>query len=227
MQKQEDSEYRDLNIKEVRKEGNDWSITTDDGWSFFVSNKGVEPHVGDRARFYGKGVGSIVRGLDINGQEVFYRTPEQQEEENQRSLDRMAKERRQRFENSKEQMDADYRLLPVEFQRRLDGFRRRNPDFRWEHEPYELMCCKDAVKIAKTCPTEGEIKFFIKQDSAAQRRMVPTLDDGHSGNSFGAACRLAWLYVTHPELVEREHGALCPLVGCDDYGCASLEAVAA
>lgn len=56
-------------------------------------------------------------------------------------------------------------------------------------------------------------------DHKLQRAVLPTLFDGHSGNSFGMALRLAYHYLTNPENVFLEHGALTPLVGCDDYGC--------
>lgn len=49
-------------------------------------------------------------------------------------------------------------------------------------------------------------------------------DDGHSGNTFGMAMRLAWLYIEHPDFVAKEHGAMVPLVGCKDYGCTHEEA---
>ena len=49
-------------------------------------------------------------------------------------------------------------------------------------------------------------------------------DGGHSGNTFGMAMRLAWLYIEHPDFVAKEHGAMVPLVGCKDYGCTHEEA---
>lgn len=58
-----------------------WSIQRADGWSFFVPGTSpVEPTVGMSARFYGRGIGSTVRGLFLDGKEVFYRTEEQDNE---------------------------------------------------------------------------------------------------------------------------------------------------
>lgn len=48
---------------------------------------------------------------------------------------------------------------------------------------------------------------------------MTTKDDGHSGNTFGCAARLAYHYLTEQENIVREHGALVPLVGCEKYGC--------
>ena len=48
---------------------------------------------------------------------------------------------------------------------------------------------------------------------------MPGLDRGHSGNSFDFACRLANSYLSNPELVYLDHGALTILIGCEAYGC--------
>jgi hypothetical protein len=259
MIKQHDTEYRDVTIKEVDPQGvgEGWGITCSDGWSFFVLDKGVEPHVGDTARFYGRGLGSVVRGLDIEGREVFYRTPEQQQEHDARENERRAQERRDQYEANKTALDASFDSLPQEFKDRIAGLRERNPEFRWEYENYEMMVCVDAVRMARACESPdigtqlkvhgirlengewaddpaGRLQAFAAINSKAnnyryelQRELIPSLSDGHSGNSFGAAVRLAYLYLTQPDLVEKEHGALCPLVGCEDYGCYSLVANAA
>lgn len=49
-----------------------------------------------------------------------------------------------------------------------------------------------------------------------QREVVPNLNDGHSGNTFGCACALAFAYLDCPENVPKMHGALSPLVGSDE-----------
>lgn len=79
MTKIDDLEFEPKEITNVRTEKDGWVITTD-GWSFFVPDKGVEPKVGQTATFYGKGIGHTVRGLDIDGQEIFYRTPDEDKE---------------------------------------------------------------------------------------------------------------------------------------------------
>lgn len=78
---------------------------------------------------------------------------------------------------------------------------------------------------------EGRLQAFSAINSdvngyryAVEREIVPALSDGHSGNSHGMMLRLAWWYLTKPENVAREHGALVPLVGCDSYGCTHVEA---
>lgn len=70
-----DTEYEEHMVAEVCDDG-DWVITREDGWQLRVSKEtGVEPHVGEKARFYGGGVGLRVRGLVLNERIVFYETP--------------------------------------------------------------------------------------------------------------------------------------------------------
>ena len=52
----------------------------------------------------------------------------------------------------------------------------------------------------------------------------PYYGNEHSGNTFGFSVRLAYLMAERPDLIAMEHGALCPLVGCKDYGCYSMRA---
>jgi hypothetical protein len=219
----EDLDFEDVEIREVTKHEDGYTLERADGWSFFCPDVGIEPKSGDTARFFGKGIGSIVRGLFINGQEIFYRTPEEQKEQNQKDLIEGENRQREEFEQKRKSLDADYNALPENFRRRLDRFRANNPDFRWKFESYEMVCLRDAVKISKAFETAEQIKDFAQMDWEAQMKFVPNLDEGHSGNTFGFAVRLAYLNKTTPELVEKEHGAMCPLVGCKDYGCFSME----
>lgn len=76
-----DNQYEESTIASVRKESNGWGISRADGWSFYVpANTPVAPQEGMPIRFYGKGIGYTVRGLYIDGKEVFYRTEEEDKE---------------------------------------------------------------------------------------------------------------------------------------------------
>lgn len=75
-----DNKFEETTIAKVKKSGNGWTIQRADGWSFFVPAGPVEPIVGMRARFYGRGIGYSVRGLYLSGKKVFYRTEEQEKE---------------------------------------------------------------------------------------------------------------------------------------------------
>jgi hypothetical protein len=75
-----DSQFEEAKISSVKKYESSWCIERDDGWSFSVdSNSPVVPEVGMTARFYGKGIGYVVRGLYLDGKKVFYRSEEEQE----------------------------------------------------------------------------------------------------------------------------------------------------
>ena len=76
--KASDQEYEDHVLDAVKRVDGGWEISHGGGLVFFCPDAGVTPHVGDTARFYGKGFGYTVRGLDIRGHEIFYRTPEQE-----------------------------------------------------------------------------------------------------------------------------------------------------
>lgn len=220
----EDTEFQDTTIQGVGKHDEYYSIKRADGWSFSFKDVGIEPKIGDRARFYGRGIGSTVRGLFINGQKIFYRTPEEQKEQFLLKAIKRDNEKKAKFEANREAMDADFAALPENFQARINRFRTNNPDFRWEMESYELFCCKEALKISDAFESGEAINEFSKLKFSEQKQLVD-IDDGHSGNTFRCAVRLAFHQKTNPELVAKEHGALCMLVGCASYGCVRKESI--
>lgn len=74
-----DEQFEEATISSVSKESEGWSFGRSDGWSFYVGKDSpVAPEVGMTARFYGKGIGYIVRGLFLDGVKVFYRTEAEQ-----------------------------------------------------------------------------------------------------------------------------------------------------
>lgn len=78
--KSSDTEFEDHTVKAVEEQEKGYTLTYENGWSFWCDKKpGIVPRVGSTARQYGRGIGCAVRGLDIDGQEVFYRTKEQDE----------------------------------------------------------------------------------------------------------------------------------------------------
>ncbi len=211
-------------------DGGGWSVVATEGYGCSVPDVGVEPKVGDTLRVYG-GFGHTFHGQDLNGRNLWYLTPEQEEAEKAKRVARDAEDKRKRFEEERQRLDKEYAALPQTFCERIDKFRRTNPDWRWEFESYEMICCTDALKIASYCSVnrltegpEGEeptaadnIKAFAGLPWEEQKKAG--IDSGHSGNSFSFAVRLAYLWVTEPAAVVAEHGALTPLVGCEKYGC--------
>lgn len=220
MSKENDLEYRDEVILSAEESQDGWTIALEDKSLFFVSKEwGVEPHPGDTARFYGKGVGSPVRGLDINGQECYYRTPEEEAKRHAQWVRDFEAKKRAEFEKNKATLDEQYQKLPEVFQRRIDKFRTNNPNFRWKYEAYEMFVCTEAVRIAEALKTANAIRRWKELEFDEQRRLVPNLSDDHSGNTFGASCFLALAYLEQPDIVVKQYGALAPLVGSEEYGC--------
>ncbi|MCK4976049.1 MAG: hypothetical protein KAS36_03880 [Anaerolineales bacterium] len=106
--------------------------------------------------------------------------------------------------------------LPKAFKLRIKKFKLTKPD--WEHAPYEVFCCREAVKIAKKLKTKEKVRAFKDLDVEEQYNTV-ALSHGHSGNTFGMSVALAYKYLDNPDGVILEHGALAVLVGCPEYGC--------
>ena len=60
---------------------------------------------------------------------------------------------------------------------------------------YNLFACEEGIKIAESLKNKDKIIEFHKETWENQKLMVPTIDDGHSGNTFGLACKLAIAYL--------------------------------
>jgi hypothetical protein len=183
----------------------------------------VRPEVGMTVRTYGRGFGYPVRGLYLNEQRVYYRTEAEEEQRHQDWCADEKRKRREAFEAHREERDAKVAALPAIFQRRIQKFRDKNPEFRYEYEPYEVFCCEQAVLFARKFPTTEQLQAFAKADWKDQVAHFEGEEkeafEGHSGNTFGMSVRLAYHYLANPENVYREHGALVALVGCEAYGC--------
>lgn len=77
----DDDQFSEETVTEVETHDDGWVIKYDGAWCFAVpKDSPVTPAVGMTARFYGKGTGSRVRGLFLNGEKVFYRTEAEDKE---------------------------------------------------------------------------------------------------------------------------------------------------
>jgi hypothetical protein len=202
-----------------------WSVNFDTCMGIGVpSDSPVVPEPGMTLRLYSKGFGFTVRGMFIDGQKVYYRTEEEDEEHRRQQVEESKRERRAQFEKDRADLDRKYDALPAIFRARIDKFRRNNPDFRWEYEGYEMFTCEQAVVFADTFKTPEALREWAELPWEEQHKRCPGMSDGHSGNTFGMACRLALDYLSKPENVEKRHGALAPLVGSQEYGCVPRDA---
>lgn len=220
--------FGEQQITEVKEEENGYSILAG-STGFGLSKKyGVQPKVGDMVRVYAH-LGSRIRGIDLNGEPVFFRTEKETEQDQKELAERMRRRRDEEFAAQADELVERVMTLPGNFRRRIEWFERHNPRFGPDYMAYELSVCEDAVKIANWAveaskdllqPPEKMIDEFHGWSWELQNETIPDLFDGHSGNSFGFAMRLARHQVTEPEMVYYDHGALTPLVGCEEYGCA-------
>lgn len=226
-----DREFEDHVLESVTRSGTGYELRQHGGLVLGIDDPGWEPRAGDTARFFGRGFGYSVRGVVIFPKAggmplvVRYQTAEEANAAHAAGVEARNAEKRQTATADRAENDARIAALPVEFQQRIARFRAGNADFEWDHQPYELFCCEEAVKIAAALVERhaADVPAFAKLSWEQQKQLVPTLDGGHSGNTFGIAVRLAHWYLTKPENVAREHGAMVPLVGCEAYGCTHRE----
>lgn len=218
--KKNDTQYRVHRLKSVKDSGDYWELEIEEGPFLSCLKSGdFIPRPGMVTKFYGKGFGYPIRGVDIAYQIMYYRTPQEAEEDHKKTCEKQERGKKKNFKKNKKNLDKDYNNLPHLFKQRIDKFRKNNSDFRWKYEAYEMFCCKDAVKIANALKTVDEIQRWEKLALKEQKKTVD-IDDGHSGNTFQCAVSLACLYLSPcPENVVKIYGALAPLVGSKEYGC--------
>jgi hypothetical protein len=221
----DDEEREEGTIERVDECKGGWSVKSSSGWSCHVSDEyGVTPKVGDRFTTWGS-FGRPIRGQAINDRVLYYRTSAEQDAENDKARATMKADRVAEYEGKRATFDAKVAALPAPLRERVEAFRAFKPEWRWDYEPYELACCEEAVRLAAKFKTGDALKAFSTLGYDEQKAAYPEMDSGHSGNTWSVSLRLAWLLCEKPDVLAREHGALCPLVGCEDYGCfASREA---
>lgn len=260
-------------VKRVDKTDSGFEVTLENSSGFFIqhrdlawSQRDIEIKVGDEITVYAY-LGSRIRGFDLNGERLFYRTDRELELEQELYVERHKREKAEAFAREQPQLDADYEALPDVFKARIDRRRENNPSFREEFESYEMFVCKQAVTMAEWAREEArrgqwttEIDEFWSNDLTGWKlayppstypsseqppnepelralywwnalnskaydydykrcyEVMPGYDEGHSGNTHGAAVLLARLYLTEPQSVPDVAGALSPIVGSAEYG---------
>lgn len=144
-------------------------------------------------------LGGTRHGWALNGEVVEWRTPWERALNRVQWLAKYDRDQRERFAKDRVEMDARYLALSPTMKARIDRFRAQDPGFRVASEAYEMVACVDADLIAGALRPEvdaGEepaavVRRFYDLPWDDQKTKVPGLDPGHSGNTFGGACRLA------------------------------------
>lgn len=216
-----DPEREEGTIERVEGPHNGWyQVTSSNGWSCGVSEEyGVVPKVSDPFVTWGS-FGRPIRGQAIGYVVLYYRTPAEQDVENAKAAEKIRADKVAEYEGKRTEFETRVAALPDKLRERIEGFRSfKGEGWRHEFEPYELFCCEEAVKIHAAFPSVEQIQAFSKMEYAAQKAAFPALSTEHSGNTFSMSVRLAFHLTNNPDLLPKEHGALCALVGCEDYGC--------
>lgn len=83
-----DDQFMETSLKKVEAcSGGGWSVTGEDGWSFFVPDDSpITPYVGQTVRLYGKGIGFPFRGMFLGGMKIFYSTEDEDKDYRQKEL---------------------------------------------------------------------------------------------------------------------------------------------
>jgi hypothetical protein len=165
--------------------------------------KGITPEVGQTIRFYGKGLGYSFYGMDIDGREVFWRTPLERVLDRVEWLAKHDRKQRERFAEEAPRRDADYEALSPPLKARIDRFRAESSSFRVDSEAYELFACVEADKIAaylRPNVDDGEEANALVDEFRAlpyeRQKAMAGLAEGHSGNTFDGACMMARALLT-------------------------------
>jgi len=175
--------YQDHRIENVERGDDFTSITTDDGTGLGWSRErvgderydGVVPKLGSAIRIYSpSGFGSSFHGIDVDAQELFWKTPMERDADRAAWLADYDRRNRERFAEQKASLDLDYEMLPDPLKARIDRFREADPSFRVDSEGYEMFCCTEAAKFYRRAKEAGDKRerpdavdaFFASPDRA-------------------------------------------------------------
>lgn len=219
-----DKQYTDKIITEITPD----HMTFEDGLSIgLTALAGIQPAVGDTIRLFGRGLGYQVRGMGLvkNGRLAAlgrYQTEAEAEAAFVAEQAEATAKKTAAWEADLPKTLDRIAAMPLMFQDRMRRFMKKDgwgPSFG----AYELFVCEEAIKIlaaaTKVAKSEEFIVEFHKAPVETQKLLVGLNYSEHSGNTFDSAVMLARVAVRDPLLVAHTHGALCSLVGCEEYGC--------
>ncbi len=216
-----DDTYEVFTIKTVTPGDDGFSVEYEDGWALYIKNpNGLPlPSPGDVSKQYGRGIGHPVRGFEANGVVYYYETEAEYRERCAREKEAADARKRVEFDENIRAFNDRIKALPASLQKRIERFMQKE-DWGWNFGGYELFVCEEAVALNKAFPSRDLLVRFGKLSYEEQEKAFPEMSEGHSGNTFGASCAMAAALADCDEAtIVKMHGALCPLVGCPEYGC--------
>lgn len=180
----DDEQFEDATIESVRAEetSGGWQITRTDGWSFFVPKTSpVAPQPGMPVRFYGKGIGFTVRGLFVDGHEVFYRTDEEHKQQ----------ERADRYGLTASDLIAKWDRGESIWSISMGGM---GPGYEQAIQTAAIEMAREGLDVPLEGPKEGHDAIWREVCDRALEKHDEALG-GLSGAMYGAASWLAWRWV--------------------------------
>lgn len=183
----------------------DGYVTDGDGWTIACDTTHQNVAVGSTLELWGRGLGYAVRGVAIDGIVQRYATEAEEADRVDRSNAERVRDRIDAYlSEGKAAQDAQYDALPPVLQRRIDSFRRKRLDFRWDGESYEMFIYIEAVKIADAAEgNAAAVDAYTAMPYDEQRKLVD-ISDQHSGNTWNTAVHVARLLCADPSSLEPE-----------------------
>lgn len=197
-------------IKKIVECDNDYTLHLVSGLSCGLKKKyNVVPQVNDGLTLHTKGssFGRIV-GMDLNGKEIFKVTEEEIAEQSRIATERYDAENKEKYEENKDQMEADYEKLPQAYKDRILKLRIIKPNFQIEFEEYELFICLQSVMITEEFKSAEEISLFSELSWSDQVKRLPKLSEDHSGNTLEGAIYLAKLFFIDKDKIKEARNPL-------------------
>lgn len=163
-------------VESVQKfsDGDGYSLTLEGGLGFGVggdcNKKKIEPKKGMHCRIYG-GFGSSFWGVELDGEEVFYRTPLERIADRIEWLALYDRDKRERWEAERDGLMSDFESLSPPLKARMERFVEKDENFWRDSGGYELYAVKEAdnfVNRARQAVAAGENEeaeeFWIDED---------------------------------------------------------------
>jgi hypothetical protein len=172
--------------------GNGFGISGD------ILPDGVEPKPGDLVMVWTRGL-SYIAGIQLNENLLSFKTPTELDRQHKEEQEKLAAERKQKFEETgRQRQDERLARLPEIFRNRVLRFREKNPEWRWTPmgEDYEAAIYEAAAAVAEACNMDTDSIRRLKDEpfDAIQKRIAPALPD--SGYSFDATFAYAIAYAS-------------------------------
>lgn len=192
-----DAECESYAIEKVEISDGEATVTFDGGWCTVIPTDRVD--VGDTLTLFGPRFGER-RGVAVNGRIIEYADRNAQRIRFDREQREDERRRKRSYEERKPLLDARIQALPQVLREQIEERLDEKPEFAWDHMglDYCLFAFEQGAEFAKALKTAKAVKEFRDLPYDEQRKRVPAMDDGHSGNTFGMAVSVAYSLVTAP-----------------------------